>query len=336
MNILLTSAGRRTYIVEYFKNALEGKGLVHAANSDWSTALELADKAVITPEIYNNTYINFLIEYCEKNSIQAIIPLFDIDLPVLAKAIDRFEEIGVTVIVSKEESIAICNDKWETYHFLKKNKINCPKTYIVLKELKQDLKDKNISFPIIIKPRWGMGSIGLNIAHSLEELDFYYEKVLKDIKNSYLKFESQQKLDQSVLLQEFISGQEYGLDVINDLNSTFLTTVVKKKISMRAGETDVAQTIQDERLEKIGRKISHQLKHISNLDVDCFISENKIYVLEMNCRFGGGYPFSHIAGVNLPNAIIEWLSDKKTKSDYFNYKFNIKSAKTLDMIVLSN
>ena len=112
MNILLTSAGRRTYLVEYFKKALGGQGKVYASNSIDTYTLHQADGYVITPTIYDKEYINFLISYCKKNRISAIISLFDIDLPVLAKHKDDFEKEGIKVVVSDYNVTQICNDKW--------------------------------------------------------------------------------------------------------------------------------------------------------------------------------------------------------------------------------
>ncbi|MGO2169057.1 hypothetical protein, partial [Pseudoalteromonas sp.] len=135
MNILLTSVGRRTYLVEYFKTALEElNGKVHAANSVETYALSQADAFTLTPQIYSDTYISFLLDYCKKNDISVIISLFDIDLPILANHKKVFKEQGIDVIVSEPEVIDICNDKWKTYQFLTKHNIKTPKTYIALTE----------------------------------------------------------------------------------------------------------------------------------------------------------------------------------------------------------
>ena len=81
MNILLTSAGRRGYLVEYFKKALEGIGEVHVGNSTpVSPSFYYADHAVVTPLIYDEAYIPFLLDYCKKNHIDAVLSLFDVDL----------------------------------------------------------------------------------------------------------------------------------------------------------------------------------------------------------------------------------------------------------------
>ena len=77
---------------------------------------------------------------------------------------------------------------------------------------------------------------------------------------------------------------------------------------MRAGETDKAVTRDLPEVREIGRKIGEALKHIGNLDVDIMQRADGTYcVLELNPRFGGGFPFSYEAGVNMPKAIIQWV-----------------------------
>jgi carbamoyl-phosphate synthase large subunit len=305
MNILLTSAGRRTYLVEYFKDALNSIGKIYASNSEYSPALKAADDYVITPMIYDEDYIPFLLQFVKENDIHVVIPLFDIDLPVLALAKDRFREIGVTVIVSNYNTTQICNDKWNSYKFLEKNGFNTPKTYLSLSKVRFEIQNRGLNYPLIIKPRWGMGSIGIYKADDEQELNVFYNKVKKEIGDSYLRFESKDQIDQSVLIQECIPGQEYGLDIFNDLKGNYIKTFVKKKSAMRSGETDAAITENHQELQEQGEKLAKILKHVGNLDTDWFLFGNKLYVLEMNSRFGGGYPFTHLAGANLIKVLID-------------------------------
>ena len=330
MNILLTSVGRRTYLIEYFKEAMHGVGKVYASNSEYTYTLSHADEYVITPIIYDEKYIDFLIKYCKDNNISAIISLFDIDLFILSKNKKRFEENGIFVVVSDENTIEICNDKWKTYLFLKENKIDCPKTYKSLQDAKVALDRKELDYPIIIKPRWGMGSIGIFVADDEEELNLFTKKIRKQIFNSYLKYESNQDIEECILFQEKINGLEYGLDVFNDFDSNLVSVVVKQKIAMRAGETDVAKTVDSSEYKEIAEKLSKGLKHIGDLDVDIFkTSDNRIFVLELNCRFGGQYPFSHLAGVNYPKQIVKWLLGENTDNNLLNAKIDVLSCKDL-------
>ena len=332
MNILITSVGRRSYIVSYFKNALNGIGHVHASNSENTYALNIADKSVITPLIYNGEYIDFLITYCKENNITAILSLFDIDLPILAKNKYKFEEIGVKVIVPDYETTQICNDKWKTYHFLIENGFKTTKCFIHLDECKEEYKNNNISFPLLVKPRWGMGSNGIHTAYSIEELEVLYNKTKQYILNSYLKYEAEPVKEECVLIQQNYGGQEYGIDVFNGLDANFLTCIGKRKLAMRAGETDIAEIIDDEKLYELGKSLSTKLKHIANLDVDCFKIGDEYYIVDMNCRFGGQYPFCHLAGANFPEAIVNMLQSKPVEKELLCAEVGVIGIKDINPV----
>lgn len=332
MNILITSVGRRAYIVKYFKNALGENGLVHVSNSnDTSIAFKYADKSVVSPLIYDNNYIPFLLDYCKNNQIGLLISLFDADLPVLARNKKRFEAIGVNVIVSSEEIVDVCNDKWQTYLFLKENSFSAPKTYLDKELLKKDIKNGTISYPIIVKPRFGCGSISITIAENEAELDFYSQKVEKQLMDTYLRFESS-TVEQKVVFQEFLKGQEYGADIMNDLDGNLAGIAIRKKIAMRSGETDVAEMVEEPTIERELKRLSGVTKHIGNMDCDIFLLNDKPYILEMNARFGGGYPFSHLAGCNLPMAIIKWSDGKAVDKTILKPKKGIRGFKELEVV----
>lgn len=330
MNILLTSAGRRTYMINYFKQALAGKGKVYASNSILTYSLEQADDYVLTPNIYDDSYISFLLDYCKEKQISAIISLFDIDLPVLAKNKDLFKSFGIELIISNYNVTTICNDKWLTYEYLVNIGIKQTPSFINLAEAKKAIGEGVVNYPLFIKPRWGMGSIGIYKVETEEELDVLYKKLHREIFNTYLKYESSMDVDSCIIIQQAIKGQEYGIEVLNDLDGNYVTTFAKKKVAMRSGETDIAETVEPSLFEKTGRTISEHLRHVANLDVDCFVTEcGDIYVLEMNCRFGGQYPFTHNAGVNVPLQIVKWLNGEPTEKSIVTQKNGVRSCKEL-------
>lgn len=171
---------------------------------------------------------------------------------------------------------------------------------------KQVYATGEISFPLFMKPRWGSGSIGLESIADMEELDIYYHLLMKKIKKTILATASVG--DEYILIQETLTGSEFGLDVMNDLKGNNVGVSVKQKLAMRAGETDRAVIRDLPEVREIGRKIGEALRHIGNLDVDIMQRADGTYcVLELNPRFGGGFPFSYEAGVNMPKAIIQWV-----------------------------
>ena len=207
--------------------------------------------------------------------------------------------------MSDPEVIDIAFDKYKTAKWVESIELTAPKTYVQLDEAKKALASGDIVFPLFLKPRWGSGSIGLETVEDMEELDIVYELLFKKIKKTILATASIG--DEYILIQEKLMGKEFGLDVMNDLTGKNVGVSVKQKLAMRAGETDKAVTVDLPEVREMGRIIGDNLKHIGNLDVDIMQRANGDYcVLELNPRFGGGYPFSYEAGVNMPKAIIEW------------------------------
>ncbi len=336
MNLLITSVGRRSYLVEYFREAWQGVGEIHAANSHAdASGLYFADKQVITPGIYDSEYVDFLVDYCKANHIKALLPLFDLDLAILAQHKEVFKKEGIQAIVSDPDVIRKCNDKWESLAFLQQSGLNVPLSFLNITETKEALEKGTLTFPLVLKPRWGMGSIGIYIVEDIEELEFYYNRILREISRTYLQHESRQTPENQVLIQEFIKGREYGLDIVNDLDGNYITCFVKEKIAMRSGETDIARTVDSKELRELGAALSRQLGHIGNLDIDILERDGKYYILEMNARFGGGYPFSHLAGARLPEAILYWLQQQKAPDHLFHIEFETTGFKLIQPFKVS-
>ncbi len=327
LNILITSIGRGTDMVVIFKNALGENGKVFVSNSVMTSAMLKADGYVISPLIIDETYVDFLLDYCKANDINAIISWFDLDLVVLSKNKKRFEKNNITVLVSDEQAIKTCNDKWNAHQFLASLGLKQPKTYIDLDLLKQDLRMNVISFPVIMKPRWGSGSVGLFQIDDFDELDVLYRKTHKIIFSSVVKYESAVDTNQCIVIQEKLNGSEHGLDIFNDLNGNYVTTIAKKKLLMH-GNTQIAQIVDSKPFEDIAKIISTNLKHIGNLDIDCFLTEQgDIYVIDLNCRFGGQYVFDHMAGADFPKQIIDWLLGLPTSPENINVEIGARGCK---------
>ena len=329
MNVMLTSVGRRAYMVKYFKRVLGNEGKVYVCNSDdKSIAFKYADEKVISPLIYDKNYIPFLLEYCKENAVDVVISLFDIDLLILARHKKEFEKIGTKVIVSDPQIVEVCNDKWKTYKFLKDNEISTPRSFLNMREVIEKIEVGELNYPIIVKPRYGCGSISVAIAYDEDDLRYLTKKANKDIVHSYLKYESS-VTEEKIIYQECLEGQEYGADIINDLHGVTQNVIVRKKIAMRSGETDIAQLVDEPIIKDILFKLGKLTKHIANMDCDVFLVNGVPYVLEMNARFGGGYPFSHMGGCDLPKAIVKWTEGKSVDKSVISAKTGITGYKEI-------
>jgi carbamoyl-phosphate synthase large subunit len=333
MNILLSCSGCRNYLIDFFKTALAGSGQVFVCDSNPdAVSLQEADGAFIMPRSSHSSYFDQLLDICQQNQIGLLISLNDLELPLLARQRDRFLAIGTIPLISDPAAIDICFDKWKTYQFLKQNNIPAPKTYRSLSDALEAIAIGELAFPLVVKPRWGTASIGIEFPQDTEELELAYRLVRKRLTRTILAAASSLDPDRSVLIQERIVGGEYGLDIINNLQGQYVTTFAKCKLSMRGGETDSAITTDNPQLMAIGEKIGRNLKHIGNLDCDVLSGSQGYCVLEMNPRFGGGYPFSHIAGANLPAALIAWASGKPTDPSWFKIEPDILISKCARLV----
>lgn len=334
MNVLLTCAGRRNYLVKYFREALQGAGKVYAADaSEYAPALQEADEGFVVPLVGDDLYFDVIEDICIRNDIELIIPLNDLELPLLARQRERFLRIGAIPVVSSPEVVDMCFDKLETARFLKENGIDTPTTFACIRDVEQALSNNEIGFPLVVKPRWGTASIGVFYVYNVEELRVAYRWLQMFLERSMLASISGKDRNRCVIIQEKLDGIEYGLDIINDLDGAYVATLAKRKLSMRAGETDRAITVKDNELELIGSQISRTLSHVGNLDCDVYVTNNGYYVLEMNPRFGGGYPFSHVAGANLPAALLAWARGESVDTSLFAVRPNVCAAKFDDIVV---
>ena len=105
---------------------------------------------------------------------------------------------------------------------------------------------------------------------------------------------------------------------------------------MRSGETDKAVSVISDKFSAVAKIIGENTGHIGNMDCDFFVSNNEVYFLEMNPRFGGGYPFSHEAGVNTPAIYLAWLNNESNVEKYNNFKPNIAFSKCDRLINISH
>lgn len=335
MNVMLTCAGRRNYLVRFFQKALRGRGQVFAADASLGApALCQADKSFILPPLNDVAYIEDLVRICRRHTVFLLISLNDLELPLLASHKRCFLEVGTIPVISSGGVIDTCFDKWKTFQFLKASHLDAPNTYLSLTDVGEALARGHLTFPVVVKPRWGTASIGIAYPDNYEELEFEFVLAQKFLPREFLQEVHVRDLEKCVVIQERLCGQEYGLDVVNDLEGRYVCTFVKRKLVMRAGETDRAITVKNAQLEEMGGVIGRKLGHIGVLDCDAIVTENGCYVIDMNPRFGGGYPFSHMAGADLPAALLAWANRELPDSRWLRIEPNIVASKYDELVVV--
>ena len=317
MNILITSCGRRTELIKYFKNEFNSIGNVVVTDCDeLAPALYFADKYYITDRIDHHNYIESVLDICKKEKIAGILSLIDPELSLLSKNRKKFEDIGVRVIGSSYESTELCFDKYKFYMFLKGNGFKCAKTYISIEKFKADYKEGTIDFPVFIKPRTGSASLGVNKVNNIEHLELLFN------------------LFPNMIIQEFIPGQEYGVDCYIDLISNEVISIfAKKKIRMRSGETDKAVSYKDNRLFELVNKLVNKIGLNGTIDIDVFKIGEEWIISEINPRFGGGHLLAYECKENYPKFILNNLNNRENEVKIGNYEEGIYMIKCDSLIV---
>ena len=301
MRILVTNIGRRTYFVNFLvdlKKVIKNLKIYLTDSNLLIAGLKIKGTLGVKLskiEEGEKKYIKELIKIVKINKISLIIPVTNYDLNIFSLNLNKFKKMGCHVMISRNDLINKCLDKKKLYELSKRYNFYSPKIFKSLIEVKQS---KSKLF--IKKLRKGNSSIGQKIIRIPKKDDFH----------------------KKYIIQEYINGDELHLDILNDHNCRFISSCLKKKLSMRFGETDIAKLIHDAKIKKLSKKLSKDLKHVGNLDCDIIYDKiNKIpYIIDINPRFGGGYPFTHLSGYNFLARYILNFMGKKFKDQNKNNK----------------
>jgi len=312
MNVLLTCAGRSNALVHYFQEALGNRGLAIACDaSDSAPALAAAREKILVPSLDHPGYFDVLVSICRERRVRLIISVNDLEIVGLARHASSFHDVGTIPVVPSPEIVATCHDKWAAFRWLRAHGLQTPKTYASLADARAAIARGVLRFPLMVKPRWGSRSIGIEVVENQRELDLAIEWGKIQILRTILAKTIRADPDNAFIIQERIEGQEYGIDVVNNLKGQYAATFARRKLAIRGGNTDRAVSVIEPRLEDLGRALGQYLAHPGSVDCDVMVTDKGCFVLDMNPRFGGGYPFSHQAGANLPAALIAWADGRE-------------------------
>lgn len=316
MNILLLSCGTRNKIIEYFKKTIqEGDKIIATDCSELAPALYIADKHYIVPKITEPEYINTIIKICKKEKIDGVLSLIDPELSLLAQHKNEFVDIGTMVIGSSYELCEISLNKMKMFQWLSNKGYNCARSYIDKIDFYNDLSNGEMFFPVFVKPICGSASMAISKVEDKETIDLLFNR------------------NSNLMIQEFLDGQEIGADVYIDMiTGEVISIFTKKKIAMRAGETDKAVSFKDNTLFEFIEKFVIEMGYRGQIDIDIFEINGEYYISEVNPRFGGGYPHAYECGANHMKYIcnnLKGLSNTPEIGEYENDVFMMKYNEVL-------
>ena len=304
MNLLVLSCGTRDKVIQYFKTAFAQEGRVIATDcSPYAPALYEADAHYIVPRMTEPGYIDVIFDICRKEQITGVISLIDPELSLIAKHAEEFKKLGVMVIESSYELCERTLNKWEMYQWLTKHKYACAKSYISLESFYAALENGEISFPVFVKPMKGSASLHISKAENRETVELLFQQ------------------GEAMMIQEYMDGQEIGVDCYIDMISKEVVSIfTKKKLVMRAGETDKAVSFAEKALFELVEKFVSESGFLGQIDIDVFEKNGVYYISEVNPRFGGGYPHAYLCGADHMTLIKNNLQGKANDKNIGGYE----------------
>jgi carbamoyl-phosphate synthase large subunit len=297
-NILILSAGRRVELVKSFKIELAklipaSKVIAVDLNPHLSAACQIADEFYKAPNVNSTRYIKFLKELCIDKSVSMIIPTIDPELLILSNNVEYFKSFGIYIIISELSLVKACRDKNQISKVFTSMGLDTPLIY----------KKDNLSFPCFVKPYDGSSSKGI---YKLTDRSMLTDKIFNNDKNMFM---------------EYIPSyyDEYTVDIYYDKGGNLKSFVPRLRLETRSGEISKGVTKNNFVYGFLLNKLPNLVGAKGCVTLQVLVSEKeKIFkAIEINPRFGGGYPLSYSAGANFPKMLIrEYILDEKI--DFFD------------------
>lgn len=317
VNFLILAAGTRNKVVQYFRRTFSGEGRVIATDtSTLAPAIYDADSFYIVSPITAPGYIDGILELCKKEEIRGVLSLIDPELSLLAENEERFAQIGTTVVGSPYQLCEMALDKYQMYQWLLRHHYACAASWMDKEAFFASVERKEVSYPVFVKPARGSASISISMVYDKETIDLLFSH------------------EEDLMIQEFLHGQEIGADVYIDLISGEVVSIfTKKKIKMRAGETDKAVSFKDPDLFALIERFVLEAGFRGQIDIDIFDIDGRYYISEVNPRFGGGYPHAYEAGCDHMKLILNNLQGQANAKNIGNYEEGIYMMKYNEVMI---
>lgn len=286
MNILITSAGKRVALVKAFKEAASrlcngARILSTDMNPAMAPVAYVSDECFKVPRVTEENYPDILLRLCTDNNVGMVIPTIDTELLILSKIKEKFASHGIHVIVSDADLISICRDKRNTGAFFEEHGIRIPAS----------IDKRHPTFPLFAKPY--DGSLSTNI-HHIKCMDELTPDILNDPKLLFMEY-----IDRNIF-------REYTVDMYYGKDNRLKCIVPRERIEIRAGEINKGRTDKNQIVGFLKERLDYIKGCVGCICMQLFFHpENSDVVgIEINPRFGGGYPLSYAAGADYPSYLI--------------------------------
>lgn len=290
-NVLISAAGRRVQLLEIFRRAVSelapGSKILASDVHELSSAWHRADEGVLLPRAGDPGFDDAIFDLCARAKIGLVVPTIDTELAAYAAIAPALAAAGTTVAVSSPDAISICGSKRRTHDWLAEHGFPVPKQWNADEALLLD--EHVLKFPLIVKPDRGSSSIGLSLVRDRSEL----QVALKA---------------SAVVIEEVALGHEYTVDVFVDAGGAAHSAVPRRRLETRAGEVSKGLTVHDPSVEDLVVRVAAALPGARGcLNVQVFLdpTTSRMAIIEINPRFGGGYPLTDHAGAKYANWLLE-------------------------------
>ncbi|MBX3451409.1 MAG: ATP-grasp domain-containing protein [Planctomycetaceae bacterium] len=312
MNVLVSSAGRRGALARLIAEcvARDGGSVFACDAGELSAASRLARDWARVPRCTSSEFVDAVLELCRRWDIGLIIPTIDPELPVYARHRQRFTDAGVLVSISGEQTVAIGGDKVATHEFLVQNDFPTVSQYSV------DQTDDVPTLPVIIKPRFGSASHGVVRVDDAEAYRFYLRRTTEPI------------------VQSLARGDEYTINFFVTADRRCLAAVPHRRIETRGGEVSKGVTCRVPVLVDLAEQFARMLPDpFGAMCFQAFLEpDGTPRVIELNCRFGGGYPLAHQAGADFISVLLDTAEGRAVKQKQLAWREGVTMLRWDDAV----
>ena len=301
--MLVSSAGRRGALIAALRHGADVAGIrlrvVATDITPLTAAGHLADELHLVPRVSDPALVPTLLELCRTAGVDVVVPTIDPELAVLSASRRGFAEIGTRISVSNPEVISICSDKTTSSRWLAANGFPVPRQWEPAEAASLPME----RWPLFFKPRNGSSSIGAHRVTDVAQL----ERALVEHPDG--------------VVEELCVGDEYTMDCWVDAGGRCRAVVPRLRLEARAGEVSKGMTVAVPELEELCREVAHALPGArGTITMQAIVTTDGPRLIEINPRFGGGYPLSHHAGAWFTAALLAETLGCRVPDDWFAWR----------------